>query len=32
VREQVGLYSTLTGIKPETPAAQNVVELRRKAG
>jgi 2-aminoadipate transaminase len=32
VREQVGLYSTLTGVKPETPAAQNVVELRRKAG
>jgi len=32
VREQVDLYSTLTGSKPAAPAAENVVELRRKAG
>jgi 2-aminoadipate transaminase len=32
VREQVGLYSTLTGTKPAAPAAPNVVELQRKAG
>ena len=32
VREQVDLYSTLTGVKPKAPAAENVVELRRKAG
>jgi len=32
VREQVDLYSTLTGVRPETPPAENVVELRRKAG
>ena len=32
VREQVDLYSTLTGSKPAVPAAENVVELRRKAG
>jgi 2-aminoadipate transaminase len=32
VREQVGLYSTLTGAKPASPAAENVVELRRRAG
>jgi 2-aminoadipate transaminase len=31
VREQVSLYSTLTGVKPEEPA-ENVVELRRRAG
>ncbi len=38
VREQVDLYSTLTGIKPAGPASrspgepENVVELRRRAG
>jgi 2-aminoadipate transaminase len=32
VREQVGLYSTLTGTERAEPAAQNVVELRRRAG
>ena len=32
VREQVALYSTLTGVKPEAPPSENVVELRRKAG
>src|ERR1700754_1201268 len=33
VREQLDLYSTLTGAKPEVPAAtENVVELRRKVG
>src|SRR3954464_540592 len=32
VREQLDLYSTLTGVKPAPPAAENVVELRRKAG
>ena len=32
LREQVDLYSTLTGSKPAVPAAENVVELRRKAG
>jgi 2-aminoadipate transaminase len=33
VREQLDLYSTLTGTKPaEPPASENVVELRRKAG
>ncbi len=34
VREQVGLYSTLTGAEPAAPAAEapNVVELRRRAG
>src|SRR3954467_3016530 len=32
VREQLDLYSTLTGVKPEPPAAENVVELRRRAG
>ena len=36
VREQVGLYSTLTGrapgAPPEASAPENVVELRRRAG
>jgi 2-aminoadipate transaminase len=32
VREQVGLYSALTGRKPEPPVSENVVELRRRAG
>jgi 2-aminoadipate transaminase len=33
VREQVGLYSTLTGRPPAAAkAAENVVELRRRAG
>jgi 2-aminoadipate transaminase len=32
VREQVGLYSTLTGTERAEPAAENVVELRRRAG
>ncbi|HEY6693752.1 MAG TPA: PLP-dependent aminotransferase family protein [Solirubrobacteraceae bacterium] len=32
VREQVGLYSTLTGAERAEPAAENVVELRRRAG
>jgi 2-aminoadipate transaminase len=32
VREQVGLYSALTGRKPAAPASENVVELRRRAG
>jgi 2-aminoadipate transaminase len=34
VREQVALYSTLTGAKPAAPqpAEENVVELRRRAG
>jgi 2-aminoadipate transaminase len=33
VREQVDLYSTLTGTKPAPPrSAENVVELRRRAG
>jgi 2-aminoadipate transaminase len=32
VREQLDLYSTLTGTKPPPPAAANVVELRRRAG
>jgi 2-aminoadipate transaminase len=34
VREQVALYSTLTGRKPAAPQerAENVVELRRRAG
>jgi 2-aminoadipate transaminase len=35
VREQVALYSTLTGMKPAAPARssdENVVELRRRAG
>jgi hypothetical protein len=32
VREQVDLYSTLTGAKPAPPQAENVVELRRRAG
>ena len=38
VREQVDLYSTLTGMKPAAPASrspgepENVVELRRRAG
>jgi 2-aminoadipate transaminase len=33
VREQVALYSTLTGTKPAEPRApENVVELRRRAG
>ena len=32
VREQVGLYSTLTGATPAGPPAENVVELRRRAG
>ena len=34
VREQVALYSTLTGMKPAAPQgqAENVVELRRRAG
>jgi ribose-phosphate pyrophosphokinase len=27
VREQLDLYSTLTGVKPEAPPAENVVEL-----
>jgi 2-aminoadipate transaminase len=32
VREQLDLYSSLTGVKPAAPAPENVVELRRKAG
>jgi 2-aminoadipate transaminase len=32
VREQVGLYSTLTRTERAEPAAENVVELRRRAG
>jgi hypothetical protein len=39
VREQVALYSTLTGTQPAAPAAPaaadeppNVVELRRRTG
>jgi 2-aminoadipate transaminase len=32
VREQVALYSTLTGKKPADPKPENVVELRRRAG
>ncbi|HEX5782248.1 MAG TPA: PLP-dependent aminotransferase family protein, partial [Solirubrobacteraceae bacterium] len=33
VREQVALYSTLTGMKPAPqPSSENVVELRRRAG
>jgi 2-aminoadipate transaminase len=32
VREQVDLYWTLTGAKPAPPHAENVVELRRRAG
>ena len=33
VREQVALYSTLTGMKPAEPKpSENVVELRRRAG
>jgi hypothetical protein len=32
VREQVELYSTLTGTERAEPAAENVVELRRRAG
>jgi 2-aminoadipate transaminase len=32
VREQVGLYSALTGRKPAPPTAENVVELRRRTG
>jgi 2-aminoadipate transaminase len=33
VREQVDLYSTLTGTKPAPPrSSENVVELRRRAG
>ncbi|HEX5620212.1 MAG TPA: PLP-dependent aminotransferase family protein, partial [Solirubrobacteraceae bacterium] len=32
VREQVSLYSTLTGAKPEPPVSENVVELRRRTG
>ena len=32
VREQVGLYSTLTGVKPAARRPENVVELRRRAG
>ena len=32
VREQVDLYSTLTGTKPAAKRPENVVELRRRAG
>jgi 2-aminoadipate transaminase len=32
VREQVDLYSTLTGVEPAPPRPENVVELRRRAG
>jgi hypothetical protein len=36
VREQVALYSTLTGTQPAAPRVvepeENVVELRRRAG
>ena len=32
VREQLDLYSSLTGVKPAAPAPENVVELRRRAG
>jgi 2-aminoadipate transaminase len=34
VREQVSLYSTLTGVEPSAPRqpSENVVELRRRAG
>ena len=32
VREQVDLYSTLTGVKPAPAPSENVVELRRRAG
>jgi hypothetical protein len=32
VREQVDLYSTLTGAKRAQAPAENVVELRRRAG
>jgi 2-aminoadipate transaminase len=33
VREQVALYSTLTGMQPAAPQpSENVVELRRRAG
>jgi 2-aminoadipate transaminase len=32
VREQLDLYSSVSGVKPAAPAPENVVELRRKAG
>ena len=32
VREQVALYSTLTGAEPAAPEEPNVVQLRRRAG
>jgi 2-aminoadipate transaminase len=32
VREQVDLYSTLTGLKPAWAPPEKVVELRRRTG